>query len=171
MEILDYILSRDSLPFSDFQNFWMALLTILIPLGIAVLSEYFRKQSSNEDLVVLDLHVILDWILNFKILLAATALVFIPGLFWGAYDVATKYWVIFGWVVGTIFFMKILFNFYQWTKGNKDPSRLEYYKGLSKAEDFLTVSKSIWSAHSLPPRQEAEYLKVFIGKIKELTGI
>lgn len=171
MEILNYILAQKSLPFSDFQNVWVALLTILIPLGIAVLSEYFRKQGSNEDLVVLDLHVILDWILNFKILLAATALVFIPGLFWGAYDITTKYWVIFGWIVGTVFFMKILFNFYQWTKGNKDPSRLEYYKGLSNGEDFLSVSKSIWSANNLPPRQEVEYLKVFIGKIKELTQI
>lgn len=169
VEAIIQFANQQELSFQDFQNVGIAFLTILIPLGIAVLTEYFRKLDSKEDLVVLDLHVILDWILQFKCLLKATGLVFIPGLFWSYYQPLTKYAVMFGWIVGTIFFITILLRFYEWTKGSKEKHRLGYYQSLNNLDDFTEVSKSIWSANNLAPRQEVAYFSVFARKLEELT--
>lgn len=169
MDILGDLLSQKSLDFQSFQNLWLAFLTILIPLSIAVLSEYFEKQRNNEDFVVLDMHVILDGILKFKTLLATTALVFMSGLFWASFDTTAKSWAIFGWVVGTCFFVSILLAFYDWTRGEKDRARLKYYEGLNDNKAFIAVSNSIWSAQNITPQQESQFLRVFLKKLKELT--
>ena len=65
------------------QRIGMALLAILIPLAIAILSNYYqKKEDKTKDFAILDLHVILDEIFRFKWLLGYFALIFLPTMFW-----------------------------------------------------------------------------------------
>ena len=65
------------------QNIGLALLGILIPLAIAILTEIYRKKGSSEqELSELDLRVMLDDVFRVKCLLAYALLIFVPFLFW-----------------------------------------------------------------------------------------
>jgi len=64
-------------------SFGLALLTILIPLMIAIMQDiWFKKSKTNSNDALLDLHVIFDQIFNFKLLLSFCTLIFVPFIFW-----------------------------------------------------------------------------------------
>ena len=67
------------------QNIGLALLSILIPLAIVILTQvYEKKGSKTKGFSVLDLHVILDHVFQTKLLVTKTVMIFLPLIFWDA---------------------------------------------------------------------------------------
>jgi len=76
-KIYGFLIIRLGEPLSKINNFsniiqgmGLALLTILIPLAIAVLADVYQKRKEDEkEYTYLDLHVILDNVFNIKLLI------------------------------------------------------------------------------------------------------
>jgi len=82
------------------QNTGLALLGILIPLAIAILTEIYRKKGgSEEEFSELDLLVMLDNVFKVKYLLAYVLLIFVPLFFW---DVSNGYLRLFELILSTV---------------------------------------------------------------------
>ena len=89
-KIYDFLIIHLSEPLSKINNFpniiqgiGLALLTILIPLAIAVLADIYQKRrEENKEFTYLDLHVILDNVFNIKLLILSVFLIFLPMFFW-----------------------------------------------------------------------------------------
>jgi len=65
------------------QNLVLAILTILIPLAIAILSDlYSKKNDANEEFLKLDLNIVLDKVFNVKLFLSCVFLIFISLFLW-----------------------------------------------------------------------------------------
>ena len=58
------------------RDFSIALLTVLIPFAIAVMTDLLSKQSVNVEFKTLDLHVILDCILKVKLFIFSIVVLF-----------------------------------------------------------------------------------------------
>ena len=88
--IYDFLIIHLSEPLSKINNFpniiqgvGLALLTILIPLAIAVLADIYQKRKKEDkEYAYLDLHVILDNVFNVKLLILSVFLIFLPMFFW-----------------------------------------------------------------------------------------
>ena len=155
---------------SDYQNIGIALLTVLIPLGVAVLSDYFKKADDKVDYAELDLQVILDRVLTFKYLLFDIGLIFVPLLFWGYAFKELRYAIIIIFLIGTLHLLGILFNFYNWIKGNKEEMRLEYFKGLQPGNDLIKSSRSIWNSTGMGINDEKKFFKELFKNINKLLN-
>jgi len=77
--------ANSSLP-SWIQNLGLALLSILIPLAIAILTDLIQKKRSEATLYELDLQVILDHVFKIKPLIGFSVLIFLPFLRSGSYS-------------------------------------------------------------------------------------
>jgi hypothetical protein len=86
--IYNFLIIRLSEPLSKINNFsniiqgiGLALLTILIPLAIAILADIYQKRK--KEYAYLDLHVILDNVFKIKIIILSVFLIFLPMFFLG----------------------------------------------------------------------------------------
>jgi len=89
-KIYDFLVIHLSEPLSKINNFptiiqgiGLALLTILIPLAIAILTDVYQKRRDGKiEFANLDLHVILDSVFNIRLIVLSVFLVFLPMFFW-----------------------------------------------------------------------------------------
>lgn len=162
LEKLDY------LP-SVIQTIGMALLTILIPFAIAILTEVYRKRKGqNIEFRNLDLHVILDKIFKIKKLLIYITLIFFPIIFWEISPGALRFLEIIFSTIGIYLIIRTLLYNYLWIKGNVFKFRFSYLKSLKNYEDLESVWHSVWQTKNINTRNEKEFLKIFLSTINYL---
>jgi len=150
--IYDFLIIHLSEPLSKINNFsniiqgiGLALLTILIPLAIAILADIYQKRrEENKEFIYLDLHVILDNVFNIKLLILSVFLIFLPILFW---DILTGLDILIAinlTYIGILLVIGIIIKVYFWIKGNVFGFRFSYLKKLKNYNDLEIVWSSIW---------------------------
>lgn len=138
----------------------MALVTILIPVSIAI----FGNQKEFE---ILDKNLILDYIIKAKIILIILGLMFIPLCFWNVFP-DWRILIIFFWILGIYFMLKILIDVYRWVKGNRFNLRVGYLKKIKNPEDMVDSWRSIWEAKNINFQNEKEIFRFFYSTISSL---
>jgi hypothetical protein len=151
------------------QNIGLALLGILIPLAIAVLTEVYRKKGSpEEELSELDLQVILDNVFRIKRLLAYTLLVFLPYLVWDVSSGFFRLLEIIVSAVGICMILQTVFKVYNWTKGNVFAYRFSHLRKLENPVDLEAAWRSVWKSKTVNIQNELEFFKMFSSKIDKM---
>lgn len=154
------------------QGIGLALLTILIPLAIAVLADIYQKRKDKEkEFVYLDLHVILDNVFNIKLLILSVFLIFLPMFFWDILIGSYRLIAIILTSIGIILVTVIIIKVYHWIKGNIFDFRFSYLKKVKKHDDLEIVWKSIWEVTKINIQNEKEFCKIFFSKIDHLLGL
>lgn len=148
----------------------MALLAILIPLAIAILSNYYQKKDDKtKAFEILDLHVILDGVFKFKWLLIYVASIFLPTMFWDTFSSRESHLIetILS-VAGAYLVVKTLLDIYRWVKGNPSEFRFSYLRNLKTPDDMEAAWRSVWQAEKTGTYDEKEFFKIFSLKIDQL---
>ena len=147
----------------------LALLTILIPLAIAILQEvYQKKKDKDQDFAELDLQTILESVFRVKRLIAVTALTFLVFFFWEMTEgfAILRLLEIIGSLIGICYMIKTILNFYGWTKGNVMTFRKAYLGGLKLSAEMNNAWASVWKSR-MDMKDEIEFYKIFSSKIDE----
>ena len=151
------------------QGIGLALLTILIPLAIAVLADVYQKRKNKGDeFVHLDLHVILDNVFNIRLLILSVFLIFLPLFFWNIFIGLWKLIIIVLSFMGTVLLTVIIIKVYRWIKGNVFLYRFSYLKKAKKDTDLEIVWKSVWEVTKINIQNEKEFFVIFFNKIDYL---
>jgi len=151
------------------QGIGLALLTILIPLAIAVLSDIYQKRKAEEkDFVYLDLHVILDNVFNIKLLILSVFLIFFPMFFWEIILGLDKLIAVHFTFIGILLIVDIIFKVSRWVKGNVFDFRFSYLGKLNRYKDLEIVWKSVWQVKNINIQNEQIFCKLFFSKIGHL---
>lgn len=161
--IFGYLEKMDNLPFV-LRGIGTALLTILIPLAIAILMDYYHKRRSQEETVEflhLDLHVILDNIFKIRKLIGYIFLVFVPTIFWEVSCGLFRFLELIVSSIGIYFMVRIIFNVYKWIKGNVFDYRFSYLRNLKNQKDMIIVWRSVWQTKNINYHTEKEFIKLF----------
>jgi hypothetical protein len=168
-EVIRLVEGLNGLP-SLFYNIGLVLLSILIPLAIAILVDvYQKKRDKTEDFVELDLQVILDCVFQIKRLIAFSLLIFIPFVFWEVSFGSLRILETVLSIVGTCFVIRTILNVYKWTKGDVFNFRFSYLEKLEKSPDFEMAWKSVWSSKEIDLQNEIRFLKIFSSKIDKVV--
>lgn len=178
-KIYDFLIIHLSEPLSKINNFpniiqgiGLALLTILIPLAIAVLADIYQKRKAEEkEFVYLDLHVILDNVFNIKLLILSVFLIFLPIFFWdiliGSYRLITIILTSIGVILVTVIIIKV----YHWIKGNIFDFRFSYLKKVKKYDDLEIVWSSVWQVENINIQNERKFFQIFSSTINRLLNL
>jgi hypothetical protein len=152
-----------------FHNIGLALLSILIPLAIAILVDvYQKKKDIKEDFVELDLQVILDRVFQIKRLIAFSLLIFFPFVFWEFSYAPLRIPEMILSLIGIYFVIRTILNVYKWTKGDVFAFRFSYLEKLERPPDFETAWKSVWSSKEISRQNEIRFFQIFSSKIDKL---
>ena len=166
---INRFLSQSSLT-TIIQGFALALITILIPLAIAVLSDIYRKREDTE-YAKLDLHVILDSVFKIKTIIFSILAIFIPILFWNVFSTIFGAFAFIVIMYGLLRLIKIVVNNYKWVKGNVFDFRFYYLRRLKDYDDLEIVWKSIWKVKKINIQNEKKFCLIFFSKIDHLIGL
>ncbi|MCK4376605.1 MAG: hypothetical protein KAV97_00080 [Actinomycetia bacterium] len=177
--IYDFLIIRLSELLSRMNNFpniiqgiGLALLTILIPLAIAILTDVYQKRRDGKiEFANLDLHVILDNVFKIKLLILSVFLIFLPMLFWEILSGPVKLFGIVLTSIGIIITIRIITNVYCWVKGNSLEYRFSYLKKVKNYNDLETVWRSTWEAENINFQNEKEFFMIFSSKIDQLLEL
>jgi len=168
-EVMRLVDESSKLP-SLFHNVGLALLSILIPLAIAILVDvYEKKKDKEEDFVELDLQVILDRVFQMKRLIAFSLLIFFPFVFWESSCAPVRILEMVLSLVGIYCVIRTILNVYKWTKGDVFTFRFSYLEKLEKSPEFETAWKSVWSSKEISMQNEKRFFKIFSSKIDRLV--
>ena len=152
------------------QNLGLALLTILIPLAIVILTDFYQKKGKEDkSLSELDLRVILDTVFQVKRIVFYSILVFSPFVFW---DISYGFIRLFETVlslIGIALILKTILKIYHWTKGNVAIYRVSYLKALEDPTDLRVAWRSIWQSNEIGYRNEVDLFDIFSSKIDEIV--
>jgi hypothetical protein len=159
MSFLLSILKNQDFPILA-QNVGLALLTILIPIAIAI---FTTPQEFKE----LDNHVILDHIIKARGLLVYCALIFLLPFFWSHSALRWRLPELVLWILGVVYLTKILIRSYFWVKGNKFPFRFDFLSKLKSPHDTEESWSSVWQS-SINSRNENEFFGIFSKRLDEL---
>lgn len=152
-----------------FQNVGLALLGILIPLAIAILTEVYRKKGTlEEQFAELDLLVILDNVFRIKRLLIYSLLIFLPYVVWDISSGLFRLFEITISVIGISLITKTIYNVYCWTKGDVYKYRFSYLNELKDPSDLETAWRSVWKSKNLNPQTEREFFNIFSSVIENI---
>ncbi len=159
---------------NDLMNFTGILLAVITPLFITQL-------DSTNELRDLDTQVILDRVLDFKILLPDIVLSFLVAL---AVEKQFQFKLLYftGWTFFNSFIILKLFEVYTWIKGSnsiedpkwaknsKNKMRIDYLKMIKNKDDLELTFNSIWKVDTKIAGLEKEFINVFIEKINYLIN-
>lgn len=173
-ELVVWLKISENIP-TVIQNTGLALLTILIPLAIAVLEDTNRKQKDKKSLGGLDLHVILDHIFQIPKLLIWTTTIFLPLLLW---DISIslpilRLLLIFFSCIGICYISKTIRKGYLWVKGRIWDFRFSYLDSLKEYKDFENVWRYVWQTEIINredievpnPNDEQKFFNIFSKQI------
>jgi hypothetical protein len=174
--IYNFLIIHLSKPLSGINNFpniiqgiGLALLTILIPLAIAVLADIYQKRKEDKkEYAYLDLHVILDNVFNIKLLILSVFFIFLPVLFWEILIGLDKLIAIHFTFIGILLVTDIIFKVSRWVKGNVFEFRFSYLRKLKMYNDLEIVWSSIWKVENINYQNEKEFFMIFSSKIDKL---
>jgi hypothetical protein len=151
------------------QGVGLALLTILIPFAIAVLTDVLQKKRDKSiEFAELDLHVVLDHVFEVKYLIFFNILIFLPSLLWEISFSVIRLILLIIWVVGVILVGKKIIHLYLWTKGNVFDLRFSYLKKLNDTKDLEIVWRSVWQTKNININNEKQFFKMFSDKVDNL---
>lgn len=178
-KIYDFLTIHLSEPLSKLNNLsniiqgiGIALLTILIPLAIAILTDVYQKRRDGKiEFANLDLHVILDNVFKIKLLILSVFLIFLPMLFWEILSGLVKLTGIILTFVGIFIITRIITNVYCWIKGNSLEYRFSYLKKLKNYNDFEIVWSSVWQVKNINIQNERKFLQIFSSAIDRLLNL
>jgi len=176
-ETMFNLMISDNIP-NVIQNLGIALLTILIPLAIAVLEDVNKKRRDQKNLLGgLDLYVILDEVFKIKRILFWISLLFVPLFFWSIASPQIRLLLITPLsIIGAISLGKTVLAGYQWVKGRIWDFRFSYLKSFRDYKDIENVWRSVWQTETinredadLPnPNDEQKFFEVFVSQIENL---
>ena len=152
------------------QGIGIALLTILIPLAIAILADIYQKRREDKrEFTDLDLHVILDSVFNIKLIILSVFLIFLPMFFW---EISSR-WIRLVEIILSFFGIylitrTIITKVYRWVKGNVFKLRFSYLKKLRNHDDLEISYRSVWQAKNINIQNEREFFKIFSTAIDQL---
>lgn len=177
--IYDFLIIYFIEPLSKINNFpniiqgiGLALLTILIPLAIAVLADIYQKRKAEEnDFVYLDLHVILDNVFNIKLLILSVFLIFLPMFFWEIILGLDKLIAVHFTFIGILLIVDIIFKVSRWVKGNVFDFRFSYLEKLNRYKDLEIVWKSVWQVKNINIQNERKFFQIFSSTINRLLNL
>jgi len=135
------------------QGIGIALLTILIPVAIAI----FDREKYN----TLDKYVILDHVVEAKYFMIFVGLIFFPLLFWNMSSAWLRLIEVIAWGLGISFILRILLKSYHWLKGHKSNLRLGYLQKLKNTAEMEEVWRSVWQSEKIDPESEEEFFSIF----------
>jgi len=161
--IYKFIENPSNLP-SFFHTIGIALLTILIPISIAMFSR-------EREYVELDKNVILDGIFRPILFLIILGLIFLPALFWHISTFEFKIIELILWISGIFLMITILKKSYSWIKGNKYKYRINYLSNLKNEIDLIESMRSVWQKDDMDVKSEIDFLKIFSMKIEQYIKI
>jgi len=144
------------------QNFGLALLAILVPLAIAIMTEIYRKKECpSEDFAELDLHIILDDVFRIKRLLIYILLMFLPYMVWDISSGTFRLLEIIISIIGICLTFKTVIDVYLWTKGSVFKYRFSYLRKLKDPTDLEVAWRSVWKTKNINPQNEKEFFEIF----------
>jgi hypothetical protein len=154
------------------QNTGLALLTILIPLAIVILTEVYKERLNSKKMeipfVELDLHVILEHVFKVKWLIFFNVMIFLPLAFWELWNNSLDLLLASISAIGVVFTIFIILNVYKWTKGNIFSDifnfRFAYLKSANIC-DIVNVWGSIWTNAEMSIINERQFFIIFSSKI------
>lgn len=155
---------------SLFQNLGLALLSILIPLAIVVLTDFYQKKEKEEkSLSQLDLRVILDTVFQVKRIVFSSILIFLPFVFWDiSYGFVRLFEAVLS-LIGVTLIAKTIFKIYRWIKGNVAIYRVSYLKTLEDPTDLMIAWRSVWQSKEVGYSNEVNLFDIFSSKIDEVV--
>jgi len=161
------------------QGFTIGLLTILIPLFIAVLTYILdlrrteiangnKQFASDSDLAELDLKVVLNYIVRFRILIEAIVFSFSLTILWNIiFDWAKLIYLIL-WFRCNMFIILRIIDFYFWIKGEKNGYRILYVQSIKNNDESISAFKSIWKTKSVDFDLEMQFFECFKERVNKL---
>jgi len=164
-ELTEYIIKKveeaTSLP-NYIQGIGLALLGVLVPLAIAILTEVYQKtRGPEEDFSRLDVLVILDKVFKIKNIIIYTLLIFIPLIFWEFSTGLGRMLVTTVSAIGIAFMVKTIGHVYSWTKGNVFKYRFALLKDLKNHHDLEIAWDSVWKTEKINPGHELKFFEIF----------
>lgn len=151
----------DNLP-NLIQGTGLALLAILIPLAIAILTDVYQKRNEESiDFIELDLHVILDNVFKIKPLILYISLIFIPMFFWEISLGVLRFIEIIFSLIGITLIAKIIYKFYFWIKGDVFKLRFSYLEKINIHSDLEVVWRSVWKTIKINEQNERKYFELY----------
>jgi len=149
-------------------NLGLALLSILIPLAIVILTDYYQKKGKDDkSFSELDLRVILDKVFQVKRIVFYSFLVFLPYAFWDtSYGFIRLLETVLS-LIGLVFLVKIILNVYYWTRKDVSVYRFSYLKALEDPNDSIIAWRSVWQSSEIGYRNELDLFDIFSSKIDE----
>ncbi len=168
IHFIEPLVKLNNLP-NIIQGIGIALLTILIPLAIAILADIYQKRrEENREFTYLDLHVILDNVFNVKLLTLSVFLIFLPIFFWEILTGIDRLIAVNIIFIGILLVIKIITNVYYWIKGNVLDFRFSYLRKLKGHNNLEIAWNSIWQAKNINIQNEKIFFKIFSFAIDQL---
>lgn len=153
------------------QTVGLALLTILVPFAIAILSNFLRQGDKEKETAFLnlDLYVILQNVFVIRDLLLSNFLIFGPVLLWNIIPSA-RFFILLIWGVGVVWLTVMIYEVYQWRTVNDSKLRFLYLRKVRQLERMNLAWASVWAARNMDNRVERVYLGIFAEVITELIN-
>lgn len=150
------------------QYIGMALLTVLIPLGIAVLDKEKDK--------VLERYIVLDHIVDIRYFSLAIVGLIIPILLWEYMgDIFGKsigdaiHWILFYlWAISIWEIYKIMVRVYGWLKKKDTSQYIDYLKKMRGYDDMLVIWGKVWSRQEEDWHNESKSFAIFSTNVDSL---
>lgn len=164
------ILKNDNLP-QLIHNFGIALLTLLAPLAIALLIEYYKAKNSKEKpYSEIDLRVILDKVFRLKWLLLFLFIIFCLPFFWSK-DIAVLNFLILVLVFCAIAGITIIIlELYRWMKDEIFiyQKRIDYLRSVKNNIEFTESMSSVLKEMNNIAIHDKEYFEIFKNRVDSL---
>ena len=149
------------------QTVGVALLTVLIPFAIAILSNFLRRGEQGKDsaFLMLDLYVILENIFVVRYILMSAFLILIPPFLWDVVPLY-RFFIMFVWASGVIWLTTMIYEVYQWRTVQDSTLRFEFLDKIHGMDQLNAAWSSIWVAQNIDNRDERIYLKLFADNLE-----
>ena len=152
------------------QTVGIALLTVLIPFAIAILSNFLRRGDQGKDsaFLILDLYVILENIFVVRNILFSIFIILIPPFFWDVIPLF-RFFIMFIWAGGVIWLTIMIYEVYQWRTVQDSSLRFKFLERVHDIDKMNTSWASVWTAQNIDNRDERVYLKLFADNLELLV--
>jgi len=144
----------------------MALLTVLVPLAISILTNPKKEKFEK-----LDFQIILKEIFNIKYLLISLFLIFISLSLWEILCREFRFIGLFLFVIGIIVIVYFIWQGERWLKGDVFKFRFKYLENLKaskKYDDLIIVWRSVWETKNRDSENEKHFFEIFAETIRGL---
>jgi hypothetical protein len=139
-----------------------ALLTILIPLAVAI-------YSSKREFDILDRNVILDHIVGAKRFLVIFLLIFGPPLLIPVLPIPFSVCALIVFLIGCSLMVGVIGRSYKWIKADKNILRYNYLLNLKKAVDLKESWYSLWQNEKIEFGAELKYSGLFCSTLSRFS--